>query len=61
MPGSFRYFLSCFLAASISLRQTWAEGKAELAACRHRADSGQEKDRTYISRHGLDRPHASTD
>ena len=25
------------------LGQAWAEGKGELATCRHRADSGQEK------------------
>jgi len=28
------------------LGQAWAEGKGELATCRHRADSGQETDCT---------------
>jgi len=38
-----RLSLCYFLGAHhIILGQAWAEGKGELATCRHRADSGQE-------------------
>ena len=40
---SFVTFLCYFLGAHlIFLGQAWAEGEGELAACRHRADCGQE-------------------
>jgi len=42
-PPPFCNFLG---AHHIFLGQAWAEGKGELATCRHRADSGQETDCT---------------
>ena len=44
-PLFFPLSLICYLlgALYIFLGQAWAEGKGELATCRHRADCGQEK------------------
>jgi len=40
----FLFFPFCSLLGALSLTwgQAWAEGKGELAMCRHRADSGRE-------------------
>jgi len=51
-PLRFRWSYHIFLG------QAWAEGKWELATCRHCADCGLET-RIKVRRHCLDRLHAS--
>jgi len=46
------FVISLVRLTCIFLGQGWAEGKGELATCRHCADSGQETDCTY-PRHDL--------
>jgi len=56
---SFVHFLcSSRVISHIFLGQAWAEGKGEIATCRHRADSGQENGQN-MRRHSLDRLYAS--
>jgi len=48
-------FVKTFLGAYLNLLgQAWAEGKGELATCRHRAGSGRETWIEKVRRHSLD-------